>query len=258
MSTLTKISTIYFSPSSTTKKIAEKIASYFEGSVEIHDLLMYEDDGEIKEFGDFDIVVVGMPVFAGRIPEIARKKLENFKGVDVPAIAFVNKGNANLGDALLELTDILKENGFNVVGAGEFISQHSIFTEVAKGRPDEKDLERINEFAVKCKSKIEDHVKCDVEVPGNKPYCEYKVVPFKAVCDESLCTFCYDCVSVCPHDAISDDDPVLTDHEKCDGCSACVFICPEDARSFNSEIFNQTEPVFVEKFSKRQEPEFYF
>ena len=258
MSTLTKISTVYFSPSNTTKKIAERIASNFEGTPEIHDLLMYEDNGKIREFGDSDIVIVGMPVFSGRIPEIARKKLENFKGEGVPAIAFVNKGNANVGDSLLELTDILKENGFNVIGAAEFISQHSIFTKVAAGRPDEKDLEKINEFAIECKSKIEEGIEGDVKVPGNKPYCEYKVVPFKASCDETLCTFCYDCVSVCPQNAIPDDDPVSTDTNKCDGCTACIYICPEDARSFAGDAFKQKEPLFVEAHSKREEPELYF
>lgn len=258
MSTWEKISEIYFSPSHTTQKIVEKIAGNFEGNHEIYDLLMYENRDEIREFGDLDIVIVGVPVFAGRVPEIARKKLENFRGEGVPAVVFVNKGNANLGDALIELTDILKSNGFNIVGAGEFISQHSIFSKVAAGRPDENDWEKINEFAVRCRSKIEEGVECDVKVPGNKPYCEYKIVPFKAVCDESLCTFCYDCVSVCPHNAISDDDPVLTDNDKCDGCSACIFICPEDARSFDSEVFKKTEPAFVEKFSKRQEAKFYF
>ncbi len=258
MSTLTKISTVYFSPSNTTKKIAEKIASNFEGTPEIHDLLMYEDDGEIREFGDFDIVIVGMPVFAGRIPEVARKKLEKFKGKGVPAIAFTNRGNANLGDSLLELTDILKENGFNVIGAADFISQHSIFPKVAAGRPDEKDLEKIKEFALECKSKIEDGTKGDVKVPGNKPYCDYTIVPFKASCDEDLCTFCYDCVSVCPQNAIPDDDPVFTDPDKCDGCTACIHICPEGARSFAGDIFKQKEPEFVEAHSKREEPEFYF
>ncbi len=252
-----KISKIYFSPSNTTKKITDKIAENFDGTYEIYDLLNYKKDMEPREFGDEDIVVVGMPVFAGRIPKIAREKLEKFKGNgNVPAIAFVNRGNADVGDSLLELTDILKENGFNVIGAAVFVSQHSIFTEVAKGRPDEKDLEKIKEFADKCSERLEQ--KEDIKVPGNKPYKEYKVVPFKAGCDELLCTFCYDCVSVCPQGAIPDDDPVETDSEKCDGCTACIYICPENARSFTNPEFKPASEAFKEKYSERGEPEFYF
>lgn len=259
MYALEKISEIYFSPSNTTKKIVEKIAENFEGTYEIHDLLNYEDDGEIRNFGDFDLVIVGMPVFSGRIPKIAREKLERIKADNVPAIAFVNRGNANVGSALVELTDLLTENGFNVIGAAVFVSQHSIFTKVAHGRPDEKDFEKIKEFAEKCREKLESNDLSTVkDIPGEKPYLEYKIVPFKATCDETLCSFCYDCVSICPQDAIPDDDPVSTDADKCDGCSACIYICPEDARSFDGPIFKEKEPIFVEAHSDRGEPEFYF
>lgn len=251
-----KISKIYFSPSSTTKEITNKIADNFEGTYEIYDLLNYEKDKEPRRFGDDELVVVGMPVFAGRIPKIAREKLEKFKSDGTPTIAFVNIGNADIGDSLLELTDILKDNGFNVIGAAVFVSQHSIFNNVAKGRPDEKDLEKIKEFADKCSGRID--TKGDVKVPGNKPYKEYAVVPFKAGCDETLCTFCYDCVSACPQGAIPEDDPVITDEDKCDGCSACIYICPEDARSYVNDDFNQVAAAFEERFSKRKEPEFYF
>lgn len=251
-----KISEIYFSPSNTTKKITNKIAKNFEGTYEIYDLLNYEKDKMPREFGSDELAVVGMPVFAGRIPKVAREKLEKFHSDGTPAIAFVNIGNADVGDALLELTDLLKENGFNVIGAAIFVSQHSIFTNVAKGRPDEKDLEKIKEFADKCSERID--FKGDIAVPGNKPYKEYKIVPYKAGCDETLCTFCYDCVSACPNDAIPEEDPVVTDVDKCDGCSACIYICPEDARSFVNEDFDQTAAAFAEKFSKRKEPEFFF
>lgn len=59
-------------------------------------------------------------------------KLMNFKGENIPAIAVVNYGNINIGDALIELNDILKENGFTIVGTGATVSQHSIVTDVAQ------------------------------------------------------------------------------------------------------------------------------
>ena len=112
MKTFTKIAKIYFSPSSTTRKIVDEIANKFEGTQEEYDLLNAASGNTPKEFDDNTLVIVGMPIFAGRLPKTASKKLMNFKGENIPAIAIVNYGNVNIGDALLELNDILKENGF--------------------------------------------------------------------------------------------------------------------------------------------------
>ena len=155
MKTFTKIAKIYFSPSSTTRKIVDEIANKFEGTQEEYDLLNAASGNTPKEFDDDTLVIVGMPIFAGRLPKTASKKLMNFKGENIPAIAIVNYGNVNIGDALLELNDILKENGFNIAGTGATVSQHSIVTDVATGRPDSKDLEKLNEFVEKCKEKLD-------------------------------------------------------------------------------------------------------
>ena len=63
---MSKVTNIFFSPSGTTKKVLDQIASNFDEETQICDLLYF--DGEKKFAGD-DIVIVGMPVFAGRIPK---------------------------------------------------------------------------------------------------------------------------------------------------------------------------------------------
>ena len=102
MKTFTKIAKIYFSPSSTTRKIVDEIANKFEGTQEEYDLLNVAGGNSLKEFDDDTLVIVGMPIFAGRLPKTASTKLMNFKGENIPAIAVVNYGNINIGDALLE------------------------------------------------------------------------------------------------------------------------------------------------------------
>ena len=246
--------TINFSPSGTTKKVVEQIASNFNEKIENYDLLNFNAD---KEFSSDDFAIVGMPVFAGRIPKTARNRLAKLKGDSTPAIAVVNYGNAHVTDALLELVDLLKENNFNVIAAASTISHHSIFDGVAVGRPDSSDIEKINEFADKCKDKIESGESLESEIPGNRPYVDYKQLPFKISCDESICAFCYDCVSACPEKAIPDDDPVDTDLDLCSRCTACISICPENARMFSGEAFEAKKPAFEEANSERKEPEFY-
>ena len=169
----------------------------------------------------------------------------------------MNYGNAHVTDSLLELVDVLSENNFNVIAAASTVSHHSIFNGVAVGRPDSDDLGKIDEFAKNCIEKIESDEGLKSEIPGNKPYTDYKQLPFEISCDETICSFCYDCVSVCPEKAISDDDPISTDLDICSRCTACIAICPEDARKFSGAAFEAKKPEFENANSKRKEPEFY-
>ncbi len=251
---MSNIIQIYFSPSKTTKKVVEQVASNFDKKKETYDLLNFDSD---KEFSGEDIAVVGMPVFAGRIPKSGRERLSKLKGNNTKAIAIANYGNAHVSDALLELVDLLKENNFDVIAAATTISHHSIFDGVAVGRPDSADIEKINEFSEKCQEKIESGESLTSEIPGNKPYVDYKQLPFEITCDEMLCAFCYDCVSICPEKAIPEDDPITTDLDLCSRCTACINICPEDARAFSGEAFEAKKPAFESANSERKEIELY-
>ena len=245
---------IYFSPSGTTKKVVDQIASNFTQPNETYDLLNFNSK---NDFESDDIVIVGMPVFAGRIPKRGRERLEKLAGNNTPAIAVVNYGNAHVNDSLLELVDLLKQNNFNVIAAASTVSHHSIFDGVALGRPDARDIEKIDKFSKKCMEKLESCEGLESEIPGNRPYAEYKQLPFVVSCDESVCAFCYECVSICPEKAIPEDDPVDTNLDSCSRCSACIYICPEDARMFTGEAFEAKKPAFEEANSERKEPEFY-
>lgn len=245
---------IFFSPSGTTQKVADQIAGNFSKEKEICNLLIFNDT---KELSSDDVAVVAMPVFAGRIPKAARERLSKIKGDNTPAIAVVNYGNAHVTDSLLELVDLLRENKFNVIAAASTISHHSIFDGVAIGRPDKTDLEKIDEFSQKCIEKLETGESLKSEIPGNRPYTDYKQLPFEISCDDSLCAFCYDCVSICPEKAIPEDDPIETDLKSCSRCTACISICSEDARRFSGDAFEAKKPAFEEANSERKEPEFY-
>lgn len=252
---MAKVTSIFFSPSETTKKVVNQIAENFKEEKSICDLLYFNDK---KEFESDDIVIVGMPVFAGRLPKTASERLSKLTGNNTKAIAVANYGNAHVNDALIELVDILNENNFDVIAAASTVSHHSIFDGVALGRPDEDDIEKINDFAQKAIEKIEKGGSLESDIPGNRPYTDYKQLPFVVACDVDKCVFCLECVSVCPEKAIPDDDPADIDLEICSRCTACINICPEDARSFAGDAFLSKKPLFEEANAERKEPEFYF
>ena len=245
---------IFFSPSGTSQKVGDRIAGNFSQEKEIYNLLIFNSEKELKSE---DVAVVVMPVFAGRLPKTARERLSKIKGNDTPAIAVVNYGNAHVTDSLLELTDLLRENNFNVIAAASTVSHHSIFDGVAVGRPDDSDLKKIDEFSEKCIKKLESNESLESEIPGNIPYTDYKQLPFEISCDETVCAFCYDCVSICPEKAIPEDDPIETDLNSCSRCTACISICPEDARKFSGAAFEAKKSDFEKANSERKEPEFY-
>ena len=245
---------IFFSPSGTTKKVAETISSNFDQEKETYDLLTFDSS---KELDGGDVAIVAMPVFAGRLPKTACERLLKIKANNTKAIAVVNYGNAHVTDALLELVNVLEDNNFNVIAAASTISHHSIFDGIAVGRPDREDISKINDFSQKCLEKIKSDESLKAEIPGNKPYTDYKQLPFTISCDESVCSFCYDCVNVCPENAIPDDDTITTDLDKCSRCTACISICPEDARGFTGDAFEAKKVDFEKANSERKEPEFY-
>lgn len=62
-------------------------------------------------------------------------------------------GNRNYDDALIELRNILEQDGFRTVAGGAFVSEHSFSKTLAAGRPDAKDLASMQEFGSKNRRK---------------------------------------------------------------------------------------------------------
>ena len=71
-----KLSKVYFSPSGTTEKIVNEVAKNFNMNRENYDLLSFDNE---KNFTN-ELVIFGIPVFDGRIPKLACKRLSKIKG----------------------------------------------------------------------------------------------------------------------------------------------------------------------------------
>ena len=181
----------------------------------------------LPEQATAELTVFAAPVFGGRIPSVAREKMKQLSGAGKKAVTLAVYGNRAYEDALLEMNDILTENGFTVIASGAFVAQHSMEPEVGAGRPDQEDAKEIRAFAEAVRNK-KDAV--GVQVPGNHPYKSEMKVPCTPT-SHAACTRCGACVKVCPTDAISiTNKGVTTNKGKCILCMACTHVCPEHAR----------------------------
>lgn len=244
---------LYFSATGTTKQIVSAIAQ----GIGIKEQKKYEiincSFGDIS-FQPDELVIIGFPVFSGRVPHIVKKAIENIKGHCTPVILVCVYGNREFDDALLEMKEMVEEKGFYVISAGAFVAQHSIFPTIAQGRPDSIDLLKAKEFgSLSIECAMQDTNIDVLKVRGNRPYRPVTRVPlFPSV--KSGCIACGHCVKKCPMQAINPNNPKKIDKEKCISCAHCIAICPKQVRSFRGILYGLARRKFEKNFKERKEP----
>lgn len=232
---------IYFSPTRTTKKILESIAEGIRlDVVEPVDITLPDvAKHDLPEIMDDELLVIGAPVYTGRLPRLAVQRLQRLKFKGNPAVIVVLYGNREYEDALLELVDLGEAAGFVPVAGGAFIGEHSFSTEsipLAKGRPDTSDIRRAREFGATIGRYLQGVRSLEEivppEWPGRRPYRDYTNLPKASpLAERERCTLCGTCAAVCPTGSISIGETSSTNSETCVLCCACVKACPENARA---------------------------
>ena len=261
-----KVISVYFSPTGTTKKILEGIIHGFHADrVEHIDLTLPAAKTVDFAIKQNDLTIIGAPVYAGRIPGIAAQRLKKLKANKTPAVIVVVYGNRAYEDALLELSDLVKEAGFIPVAAGAFIGEHSYSTTatpIAIGRPDEEDLIEARDFGARIKKKLEGIQSLDeiatLPLPGNFPYRDVVAWPaMSPVILDNLCNLCGVCAAVCPTSAITVDTAVVTDKNLCIHCCACVKSCPIQARVMEEPLIKDIAKWLSSTFVERKMPDIF-
>ena len=255
---------IYFSPTGTTKSILEGIARGTQAKTTEH-LNLTPPDARTRTIAEMhdELVIVGAPVYGGRLPPDAVQRLRRLKGNGTPAVVVVVYGNREYEDALLELNDLITAAGFRPVAGGAFIGEHSFDSEampIATGRPDEQDLKQAAEFGEIIREKMQGIGALaeifPLKVPGNFPYKEWSKWPGVApTTQESNCTRCEACIAVCPTAAISMNETLETDSDACIVCCACVKACPTGARVADHPRVKQSQEWLSTNCRIRKEPE---
>lgn len=256
-----KLHNIYFSAKGTTKLCADCIADELGMERTDYDWLTAEEP-ETTEIPSEDVLLFSMPVYGGYIPKLCADRTTVLKGNHTPAIITAVYGNRHYDNALLQMKDLLEKRGFVVIAAGAFLAEHSIFTAVAAGRPDESDRDAMKNFAQKCGRLLEQKEiweNGELNLPGSPDYdaSAFKGVPFKPDGDER-CTGCGSCVKVCPRGAVSMENPRMTDGTLCISCGACIRVCPERARDYHGEAYQMAAKGFAEKCAAYRKPETFY
>ena len=165
MTIINKVWAVYFSPTGTTRKIAfatgRGLSRALKSDFEEYDFTLPKARVQALHFSPTDLVVLGTPVYAGRVPNVLLPYLNSIEGNEALAIPIVLFGNRNYDDALIELRDILEKDGFHTLAAGAFVGEHSFSRILAKNRPDAQDMDivsrktpRINRFTETPDSRI--------------------------------------------------------------------------------------------------------
>lgn len=267
-----KISLLYFSATGTTKKVVGQIGNRIvekdkKMTLNEIDFTLPESREKEIEFSEDDLVIVGVPVYAGRVPNVLLKYLNTINGSGALAAAVVVYGNRNYDDALIELRDILQTNEFKVIAGAAFIGEHAFSYILAKDRPDERDMKIVKDFADKIYEKIAAKSNMEtITVKGNTPYRKYympkdergnlqdirKVKPKT----NDNCIDCKICAKVCPMGSIDYDD-VSRLNGICIKCNACVKNCPSDAKYFDDHKYLRHKRELEIDFEERREPEIF-
>ena len=175
--------------------------------------------------------------------------------------------------AAAELAALAARQGFVPVAAAAFVGEHSYSTPetpVAAGRPDAQDLARAAEFGAAVRKKLAagtpapvDAAKLkDVHTPlvpmlrfirfvvGYRRRQKKNPVVYLPACDADRCTHCGRCAAICPTQAIARGDEAHTDPARCIRCCACVKGCPVGARSFHTPF----AAALARSFTRRKQP----
>jgi len=261
-----KLKLVCFSPTGTTKRILRGIGQGIDhGTAELIDLTLPGARNHKLQTTEEDLLVVGVPVYMGRVPSILLEWLNGINAMGTPAVCVVVYGNRAYEDALIELEDILKKQGCIPIAGAAYIGEHSYSSSsipIAKGRPDKSDLDHAEYFGQKIKEKLRSFTTLDqipeLIVPGNCPDGKAtRLWSLDFIAVNNQCILCGTCSENCPAGAIDATNSHLIDNEKCISCCACIRNCPQKARTMKSGPVKEAALRLGRLHKERKEPVYF-
>ena len=266
---------VYFSPTGGTQKIAEALSNDLSQLLHIPfqkiDLTILANRQIRYNFDSNSLVILAVPVYAGRIPNKLLPDLERcLNGSGKTAIIPISVyGNRNYDEALREMLILTEKNGFIPIGAAAMISQHAFSSLIAKDRPDFSDFQALTDFSNKIAGKIlNNHELTGITYDRDTPIGPYytplrsdhtpaRFLKAKPVTDMDKCNNCGICVRRCPMGSISADN-VADVFGICIKCQACVKFCPTHAKYFTDVDFLSHVEMLENTYTDRKEAKFLF
>lgn len=266
---------VYFSATGTTevavKTVAAAAAEELGCPWQAVSFTLPDERQEKLQFCTGDLVILGTPVYAGRVPNVLLPFLtQKVIGNGALAVPVVLYGNRNYDDALMELRNILQENHFACVAGAAFVGEHAFSTVLASGRPDMVDRQLMEGFGQAVGRKVRRlpfTPEEPVAVGGCEPIRPYykprdregnfiNILKVKPVTDMDKCSGCGLCARRCPMGSI-DADNLAEVAGICIKCCACVKGCPTGAKYFTDEGYLYHQHELEEMYVRRAQPEMF-
>ena len=113
---------IYFSPTHTSKQVAEAIVhgTGIKNVISINLTLQTVEETVIPTSA---LAVIVVPVYGGHVAPLAMERLESIRGLDTPAVLVVVYGNRAYEKALMELDAFAIPHGLKVIAGATFIGE---------------------------------------------------------------------------------------------------------------------------------------
>ena len=135
---------VYFSPTGSTKKVLGAIARGMGLSNPRPVSMTHPEEREFSlEPITEDVLLIGVPVYGDRVPELVLPCLRHMEGLGQPAVIVSVYGNVGAGIALEQLAAVCHARGFPIIAGAAFVGEHTLShgaLPIAADRPDARDL----------------------------------------------------------------------------------------------------------------------
>ena len=276
---ISKILPICFSPTGQTKHAVCEISQQLSMLLLVPHLECFDfslpalrQKYQMISISSTTLVVFGCPTYAGRIPNKLLPFIQTiFRGNHCPTITIVTFGNRNFDSSLTELSLLLLQRKFHVLGASAWVYPHVFSEKIAANRPNADDVLLKKQFINAVYDKLNSTKDCSELLPpvicDNQEVKPYYIpldingnpaafLKAKPVTNTEKCTKCNICANICPMEAVSRDNP-MDIQGICIKCHACIAKCPQHAKYFEDKNFLSHVSMLEKYYSAPAKSEIY-